>query len=157
MILYILMHSQTQTGAEIQSTERVLRVEHPSSDHNNAERVHEGSELSNVTERRERVLRCGDDNRGFAPPTTSGLLGKAGEAPIENRIDSSPRHVANTVVGSFFVFTLPLLLPQRHEQEYFSCVPKGYRTRIIFPSSSLSPNIWKEGIIKGINARICVR
>ena len=60
---------------------------------NNVERVHERSELSNVIERRERVPRYGDDNgRGFAPPATSGILGHSGEAPIENRFDSSPRH-----------------------------------------------------------------
>ena len=28
----------------------------------------------------------------FAPPTTSGILGTVGEAPIENRFDSGPRH-----------------------------------------------------------------
>ena len=59
----------------------------------NVEGVHEGSELSNVIERRERAPRCGDDNSsGVAPRTTSGILGKVGEAPIENRFDSSPRH-----------------------------------------------------------------
>ena len=35
---------------------------------------------------------AGDHNRrGFAPPTTSGILGNAGEAPIKHRFDSSPR------------------------------------------------------------------
>ena len=58
------------------------------------ERVHEGSELSNVIERRDRVLRCGDeDSRGFAPPTSSGIHGNAGEAPIENRFDSVGHHL----------------------------------------------------------------
>ena len=86
------LDAQTQTGVEIQSTERVLRVEHSGSDQQRL-RFHEGSELSNVIERRERVLRCGDDNsRGFAPPRTSGILGNAGAAPIENRFDSSPPH-----------------------------------------------------------------
>ena len=39
------------------------------------ERVRNRSELSNVIERRERVLRCGDnDGRGTARPTTPGIL-----------------------------------------------------------------------------------
>ena len=34
--------------------------------------------------RRERVLRCGDDDsKGFALGTTSGILGNAGETPTE--------------------------------------------------------------------------
>ena len=42
----------------------------------NSERIHEGSELSNVIERRKRIQRCGDDDgRGIAPPTTPGILG----------------------------------------------------------------------------------
>ena len=45
----------------------------------NIARVHEGSELSNVIDRRERALRCGDDDgRGTAPATTFGILGNAG-------------------------------------------------------------------------------
>ena len=39
----------------------------------NIARVHEGSELSNVMEWRKRVLRCGDDGRGIAPPTSPGF------------------------------------------------------------------------------------
>ena len=51
--------------------------------------MHEGSELRNVVERRERVLRCGDDNgRGFASPTTSGsILGMLEKLRL--RIDST--------------------------------------------------------------------
>ena len=41
----------------------------------NIARVHEGSELSNVFERRTRVPRCGDND---------GILGNAGQAPIES-------------------------------------------------------------------------
>ena len=61
----------------------------------NIARVHKRSELSNVIERRERVLRCGDDDgRGIAPPTTPGILGNASRAPIENRFNSSRHHPA---------------------------------------------------------------
>ena len=41
------------------------------------------SELPNVIERRKRVLRFGDDDgRDSAPPTSPGILGNAGQAPI---------------------------------------------------------------------------
>ena len=62
-------------------------------------RVHEGSELSNVIERRKWVLSCGDDDgRGIAPPTSLGILGNAGQAPIANRFNSSTRHHPTTGV-----------------------------------------------------------
>ena len=58
----------------------------------NIARIHEGSELSDVIERRKRVLRCGDDDsRGIAPPTSPGILGHAGEATIANRYNASTR------------------------------------------------------------------
>ena len=68
------MHTQMQTGVEVQSTEKHLSWKTQDGVSNIA-RVDEGSELSNVIERIERVLRCGDDDgRGTAPPTTPGIL-----------------------------------------------------------------------------------
>ena len=43
----------------------------------------------------ERAMRCGDGGRGTAHPTP-GILGNAGQAPIENRFDSL-RHPATGV------------------------------------------------------------
>ena len=67
------MHTQVQTGVEIQSTEEYLRwnTQDRISD---IERGHKRSELSNVIEWRELVLRCGDDDGGgIAPPPTPGI------------------------------------------------------------------------------------
>ena len=64
----------------------------------NIARVHEGSELSNVIERRKRVLRCGDDDG--APRKNPGILGNVGQAPIANRFNDSTRHHPTTGVRS---------------------------------------------------------
>ena len=93
-------------------------------------RGHEGLELSNVIERRQRVPRCGVDNgRGIAPPTSPGILGIAGDAPIENRFDSSPRHHPEARMQPLkHIETRLLWLQATHEERKLTVIKEPTQT-----------------------------
>ena len=74
------MHTQMQTGVDWyigrSARDRV----------SNIARVHEGSELSNVVERRKRVLRCGDDDgRGALHSSDCESIQRQYAAPSNDR------------------------------------------------------------------------
>ena len=90
---------------------------------------HEGSELSNVTERRKRVLRCGDDGRGIAPPTFLGILGNASPSSVANRFNGSTRHHPTTGVRSLkHIETRLLWLQAQHEERKLTVVKEPTQT-----------------------------
>ena len=94
------MHTQMQTGAEIPLTEREPQVEYSREGQQHCE----SSPRVRVVKRsraEKRFLSCGDDDgRGIAPPSSLGILGNAGQAPIADRFNGSTRHHPTTGILS---------------------------------------------------------
>ena len=73
--------------------------------------------------------RAHDDGRGIAPPTTPGILGNAGQAPIQNRFNSSSRHHPATGVRTSQAHETRLLwLPAKHEERKLTVIKEPTQT-----------------------------